>query len=148
MGHRSGWVRGGHAIAVLAVSGLAAYLWAVGLSRADAVAGVVSLLVAIIALVAPYLLPPGGRNAESGSLPHQRQSAQRVTDSVVAGHLTQARDVGGARLPETGTTAAPPATIPSTAAAPVARGDQYVNGVWVGGNLTQIDGTDGNITIG
>ena len=58
MRRRSGWIWGGRIVAVVMVAGLGAYLASVGLDKADKLAGVLGLLVAVAALVTPYLLPP------------------------------------------------------------------------------------------
>jgi hypothetical protein len=146
---RSGWIWGGRIIAVVAVVGLAIYLLAVGLDKADKLAGALSLLVAVAALVAPYLLPTG---QPSSAAPPVRApasgSTQSVINTMVGGNLTQARDVDGTRVPGAATPATAPGTAPATGPVPDPPGGQYVNGVWVGGSLTQIDGADGDVTLG
>ena len=99
-------------------------------------------LVAVAALVVPYLLPSSdGDHSRPGS-------TQQVANTVVGGHLTQVRDAAGVRV-QGPATSGPPQAAPSGAdPVPEGRGGQYVNGVWVGGYLTQIDGADGDITIG
>ncbi len=139
---RSGWIWGGRIAAVVVLAGLAVYLASVGLDKADKLASVLSMLVAVAALVAPYLLPSSdGGHPDPGPVQH-------VADTVVGGHLTQVRDAKSVRMqgPVTG---GPPQTPPPSGD-PVPKGEsgQYVNGVWVGGNLTQVDGADGDITIG
>ena len=57
MRRRSGWIWGGRITAVAVLAGLAVYLASVGLDKADKLASVLGLLVAVAALVAPYLLP-------------------------------------------------------------------------------------------
>jgi hypothetical protein len=149
MHRRSGWIWGGRIIAVVAVVGLAIYLLAVGLDKADKLAGALSLVVAVAALVAPYLLPSG--QPSSAAPPGQAAASgprQSVTDTVVGGNLTQAQDVGGIRVPGAATPATRPGTAPAAGPVPGAPGGQYVKGVWVGGNLTQIDGADGDVTLG
>jgi hypothetical protein len=47
----------GRIVAVVILGLLLGYLWRVGLSKANALAGVLSLLVAVVALVGPYLFP-------------------------------------------------------------------------------------------
>jgi len=124
------------------MAGLIAYLSLVGLDKADKFAGVLGLLVAVAALVAPYLLPsPGERSSRSGS-------AQSVANTAVGRHLTQVRGAGRVRVRGPVTSGSPQA--PTAKADPVqdGQGGQYVNGVWVGGNLSQIDGADGDVTIG
>lgn len=59
MRQRRRWVWGGRVIALLALIGLAIYLWQVGLDRADRLASSIGLVVAVAALLAPYVVPPG-----------------------------------------------------------------------------------------
>jgi len=139
---RSGVMWGGRIIAVLVFAGTAFYLASVGLDKADKVASALGLLVAVGALIAPYLLPPPeGDHSESSRM-------QRVTNTVVSGHLTQARNVKDVRVHGARPGSPAQASPPGAGSAPEIRNGQYVNGVWVGGNLTQIDGVDGDITIG
>lgn len=149
-GRRPGWVWGGRAAAAIVVLGLACYLSVVGLSKADALAGVLSLLVAVMALMAPYVLPP--REPSSRERPPklpELSAQQSVTNSVVGGHLLQAKDVKAIRVAgDHQGLAAPPTVAPTAGKAPETSGGQYVDGVWVGGNLAQIDGTDGDVTLG
>ena len=65
-------VRAGRVVAALTLCGLAGYLAAVGLDRADPLAGVLSLFVAVAALLAPYLLPPPGTRAPGTRAPETR----------------------------------------------------------------------------
>ena len=92
MRRRSGWIWGGRIAAVVVLAGLGAYLASVGLDKADKLASVLGLLVAVAALVAPYLLPSsdGGRSKPG--------PAQQVANTVVGGHLTQARDAKGVQV--------------------------------------------------
>ncbi len=139
---RSGWIWGGRAAAAVVVAGLVAYLASVGLDKADKLASVLGLLVAVAALLVPYLLPSSdGDHSGSGS-------AQQVANTVVGGHLTQARDAKGVRVQDPVTSGPPQAPPPGPDPGPEGHGGQYVSGVWVGGNLTQVDGADGDITIG
>jgi hypothetical protein len=139
---RSGWVWGGRVAALVVLAGLAVYLSAVGLDKADKLASVLSLLVAVAGLVVPYLLSPSDKNSPAPT------STQYVANTVVGGHLTQARDAKDLKVQGSGA-AVPPKAVPS-GDKPVSdtSGGQYVNGVWVGGNLTQIDGADGDVTLG
>ena len=141
---RSGWIWGGRVAAVMMVAGLVAYLGFVGLDKADKLASVLGLLVAVAALVAPYLLPSSDRSSPGSG------STQSVANTAVGGHLTQVRDARGVRVRVQGpATAGPPqAAPPGAGPVPQVQGCQYVNGVWVGGNVTQIDGADGDLTIG
>ena len=143
MRRHSGWIWGGRITAVVVLAGLSVYLASVGLDKADKLASVLSLLVAVVALVAPYLLPPPDEGRA------EPKTVQQVTNTVVSGHLTQVQDADGvgvkgpvpARPPQ----APPPGGEPEPA--PEGQIGQYVNGVWVGGNLSQVDGADGDITI-
>jgi len=144
----SGWIWGGRAIALLTMAALAGYLFIAGLGKADEIAGVLGLLVAVLALVAPYLLPPG----ESSSVPSADQSAgessvQLVAKSVVRGRLTQLRV---ARAPGADKSAAvtPEASAAAGSSAPTRSAGQHVTETSVGGDLTQIDGADGDVIIG
>jgi hypothetical protein len=140
--HHSGYIWGGRVLAALVVAGLGIYLSTVGLDKADKLASVLGLLVAAVALVAPYLLPSSDRrSSESGPV-------QSVANTVVGGHLTQMRDAKGVQV-QGSVTALPPQTAPpGVVPPPDLRGGQYVNGVWVGGNLTQSSGTDGDMSVG
>lgn len=142
MRRSSGWVWGGRVAAVLVMAGLVAYLSVVGLDQADKLASALGLLVAVAALVAPYLLPsPDRPSSRSGS-------TQSIVNSAVGGHLTQVRDAQGVRVQGPATSGPPPPVHPGADPVPELQGGQYVNGVWVGGNVTQIDGADGDVTIG
>ena len=92
---RLSWVWCGRIIALVAVGLLGGYLWRVGLSKANALAGVLSLLVAVVALAAPYLLPPASQH--DGSLPELAGSAHpgAKTDA----HLTPEGGARGLPLP-------------------------------------------------
>lgn len=140
---RSVGIWGGRAAAAVVVAGLVIYLCLVGLDKADKLASVLGLLVAVAALLGPYLLPPSGRSDSTS------RAEQVVSNAVVGKHLTQLRGaksvrVQGGPAPGSALQAAPPGA-PSAAEA---KGGQYVNGVWVGGNVTQVDGTDGEVTVG
>jgi hypothetical protein len=140
--HRSARIWAGRVAAMIVILGLVAYLAAVGLDKADKLASVLGLLVAVTALVAPYLLPMADESATGP------QAAQSVANTVVGGHLTQARGTKDVRV-QSVTTAMPQPISPSRAdQAPKIRGGQYVDGVWVGGNLTQVDGPDGAVNGG
>lgn len=121
--------------------GLAGWLLAVGLNKADKVASVLGLFVALAALLAPYLLPGGQSTAHA-------ESTQSVTNAVVEGHLTQL--CGSQAIHRAEAIAAAPSQAGPEKTGPAAdvHGGQYVNDVWVGGNLTQVDGVDGDLTIG
>jgi len=141
----SGWIWVGRTVAVVMMAGLAGYLYSVGLDKADKLASALGLLVAVFALVAPYLLPasPSPELARSSGLD------QLVANAVVGGNLTQARNTVGKVdvAPTAGPVTAPP-VAPTAGPVPEPKDGQYVNGVWVGGNLTQVDGAGGDVTLG
>lgn len=138
------WLWGSRAVAVLVLAGLLIYLCVVGLDKSDKIATVLGALAAVAAFAAPYLLPISSR-------PDSRsRSAQVVSRTVVGGNLTQVRDARTVRVHDTPSAHPLP---PLTSAAdsepvPEMNGGQYVNGVWVGGHLTQKSGSDGDLTIG
>jgi hypothetical protein len=139
---RRGWIWGGRTAAVVVVAGIAVYLSSVGLDKADKLASVLGMLVAVAALVAPYLLPSPDRD-HSG--PGARQ---QVANTVVGGHLTQVRDANGVQVRGAATPGVPSARPTGADPGTEGKGGQYVNGVWIGGHLTQVDGADGDISIG
>lgn len=138
MRRRSGRIWAGRIAAVVVLTGLAVYLASVGLDKADKLASILGLLVAAAALIAPYVLPSS--DVDPGPV-------QRVVNTVVGGHLTQARDAKQVRVQGPITPRPPQMPLPTADPAPERQSGQYVNGVWVGGNLTQVDGS-GDITIG
>ncbi len=64
---RRRWIWGGRIVAVVLLVGIGIWMAFAGLERANALAGAIGLLVAIAALVAPYLLPlpPSGPTGSS-----------------------------------------------------------------------------------
>jgi hypothetical protein len=142
MRRRSGWIWGGRITALVVLAGLGAYLASVGLDKADKLASVLGLLVAAAGLVAPYLVPFSDEGHPGPGC------VQHVANTVVEGHLTQARKAKDVRVQGSVTSGPPQATPSSRDPAPEGQNGQYVGGVWVGGNLTQVDGVDGDITIG
>ena len=138
----------GRIVAAVALVGLVSYLSVVGLDQADKVASVLGLLVAVIALVAPYLLPSGQPSSAGPPSRTGSESAQSVTNTVVGGNLTQARDVHSSRVLDTAAPGPQPTAAAENGPVPRMPSGQYVNGVWVAGNLTQIDGADGDVTLG
>jgi hypothetical protein len=78
---RSGWVWGGRVIALAVLILLAAYLWRVGLARASALASVFALLVAVITLLAPYLLPTSASRDDHGGLRHHETADPARVDA-------------------------------------------------------------------
>ena len=143
---RSGWIRCGWVVAAAVVAGLIVYFLIVGLDKADKLASVLSLFVAVLALAVPYLLDKSRSSAASAVLGAASGSQQSVADTVVGGNLTQAIRVGGERLTDTVTPAATPETAPTAGREPISSRGQYVNGAWVAGNLTQISGADDGVT--
>jgi hypothetical protein len=118
MKRRSRWKWTGRVVAVVAIAGLATYLSSVGLDKVSKITSILGLLVAIAALVAPYLMPPSA----DGDSPHG--ASQRVANTVVHGNLTQV--YGSLEAQQ--------------------RHGQLVSDTKVGGDLTQADGTDNDIS--
>lgn len=115
---RSSWIWGGRIVAVIAVALLTVYLWHVGLSKANALAGVLSLLVAVVALVAPYLLRPGSSHSDSPPVkPQLSTSSQPGVSAVISDSLTQAGTVDGVPMSSQESSARPPHMRDSGAAA-------------------------------
>jgi hypothetical protein len=84
--HRSArlvWI--GRAVFAVIVVGLAAYLVAAGLDKADKVASSISMVVALIALGAPYLLPPDSPAAPAAPEPGPTQLNQASGQGRVYG---------------------------------------------------------------
>jgi hypothetical protein len=150
--HNSGWIWAGRGIAVLIVAGLAIYLSQAGLDSADKLASVLGCLVAVIALLAPYLLPPPESPTDAPSISTEAaKPTQLVRDAAVGGNLTQVRNMTGhLRIQGASASAASPIIPPPARPVPNHEepGGQSADGVWVGGNLSQIDGADGDATIG
>lgn len=128
-------------------AGLGAFLAAQTLDRANKLAGVFGVFVALAGVgLAAYGLV-GARRAAGG---------QSVTDSVVGGGVTQVRGVrGDVRIgpsaPAAGSPSTPPAPQPSTAGSEtggVPAGDgQSVTRSWTAGPVRQVDGAGGDVDI-
>lgn len=77
------------AIALAVVIGLSVYLKSVGLDKADRVGSAVGVVVALTALITPYLWPSerrGDKRTETA------QETQEVADTTVGGSLVQQND--------------------------------------------------------
>lgn len=140
-------------VAVLSSAAAFALSWWVcegiaGLDEGTAI-GVASAVLAVVLAMAAWWAarerPSGGRWSRP----------QTVTNTVVGGHLRQVRNVTGSVSasatgppgtvpPATGR----PATAPAAGPASAGSGGQLVDGLWVGENLTQVDGVDGDVTLG
>lgn len=138
---RSSLTWGGRIVALVLVGGLAAYLVKAGLDKADKIATVLVLFVAIVTLVAPYLLPPAAEPPADPSSRGESGFIQSVRNSVVGGDLTQVTGTGSVRREQSASEAAG-----ITDGLPDAPGGQYVDGVWVAKNLKQVKGADGDVT--
>jgi hypothetical protein len=143
---RSRLIWGCRVVALLGIVGLVAYLVVVGLNEADEIAGVLGLLVSVAALLAPYLLPPG--QGSPAGLPTKPERSQSVVNSVVQGDPRQVKGGGRGRVPDPAASVVPATAPPPATSVPGAPGGQYVSGSWVGGNLTQVDGVDGDVSFG
>jgi hypothetical protein len=75
-------VMAGRLVAAVALAGLGVYFWVAGVGRAAAVAGPVTAVIALAALIAPYLLPVHERREPPGQSDHI-QSAGPGTAHVV-----------------------------------------------------------------
>jgi hypothetical protein len=143
---RPNWVWVARIVAVLVLAGLATYLSLVGLDKADKLASVLGLLVAVATLVAPYLVSSADRN-DSASGPRQR-----IARAVVGGHVTQVRRADSVRVNGPHAPRLPQVTPSETSSPPEDDGShesaQQINGIWAGGNVTQVDDADGDVTIG
>ena len=82
MKSRSAWIWACRTVAVVAMALLVAYLWHAGLARASGIASVLTLLAAVTALAAPYLLPPDVSRGEQPSV--QRASVEPAPPVVPA----------------------------------------------------------------
>ncbi|WP_416901024.1 hypothetical protein [Micromonospora echinospora] len=65
----AGWIWAGRVVAGLTVAGLVVYLAVVGLDRADKIGSAAGVVVAVLGLVAPYLLPPRRQSPAEGDSP-------------------------------------------------------------------------------
>jgi hypothetical protein len=81
------WIWAGRIAFGVLVAGLVTYLAVAGLDKADKIASCVGAVVALLALGAPYLLPP----PENSSLPQ----ADRVEDSGTAKAAGGGRAIAG-----------------------------------------------------
>ena len=138
----------GRAIAGVILVGLAVYLKRAGFDRADKIASALSLLVAVLALVLPYLLPPKPPPADDDAAP----GMQGVSNVTTGGRLAQIRNVRGnvrtgAALGRRRHRAQPPAPLPSATPPCSAGRRQTVEGAVVGDDLMQIDGVDGDVSL-
>ncbi|GAA5049274.1 hypothetical protein HNP84_004313 [Thermocatellispora tengchongensis] len=166
-----GWLWAGRVAAVIIVAGLVVHLVRVGLDEADKVGSAVGVVLALAALLAPYLLPPRGRPEPEPGPARPADPAQIVEDTTVGGTTVQVAKVTGTlkvgsaptpRAPAEPKPAEPkpagPAAPPAEATAPGATaggadgdqgaGGQHVRGSRIGGHLIQAGEIDGDVTIG
>lgn len=146
MPHRTRiWVWVGRGFAVVIIGAVAVYLSSAGLDKADKIASGLSLLVALAALLAPYLLPTQEASARVGT------GSQMMSDVVVGGRLAQlGRIKGGFRSSRVLRSASPSPTTESsasTATSSLGAGAQVIRGTWVGGDVTQVGHVDGDVTL-
>ena len=142
----------GRLTAVVILAGLVGYLVHVGLDNADKTASSISAVIALAALLAPYLLPaPRPAPPLRGSAADV--SGQAVTGSRVGGGVRQASGViGSVRIgpdptgrPPTVPPSPPPPAAPGTA--PAATASQAVENSSVTGSVTQIRDVTGDVEI-
>lgn len=148
------WIWAGRIAAVLVLAGLTVYLARVGLDTADKLASSIGVVIAVAALLAPYLLPaqqPVPTPDSAAPAP-----SQAVTGSGVGGDVRQISGVaGGVRIGPPPTTTGqppaapvpppPPAAVPD--AAPAAPPSQVVDKSTVTGSVTQIGTVGGDVDI-
>ncbi|TDB92478.1 hypothetical protein E1091_12885, partial [Micromonospora fluostatini] len=80
MPHRSPrWIWAGRLVCAAVVLALVGYLTSVELARANMVAGCVSVIVALAALMAPYLLPTRPRETPTATGPDQAEETGAAT---------------------------------------------------------------------
>jgi hypothetical protein len=158
------WVGGAVAVAAAVVLGV--YFAVEGLGKADKVAGVAGTFIGLAGLVASVYGIFQARREASGSSASAVRGGQSVTDTRVAGGVTQVEGVtGSVRIggAPTHSSAAPPAPAPAapssasgltpsgvSAQVPEASGPgggQSVTNSQVGGDVTQVDGVDGDVDI-
>jgi hypothetical protein len=151
VGDRVRW--GGRILALLAIVALGAYLWRVGLTRGTEIATVLALIVAIMALVAPYLFPPqGGDKQKKVTVPpttgSQPQSGDTRRDEAALS-ATGVERAPAAAASGTGDAAAAPATAQSAAGQPASVSLPYPSPIAtqtaatpVGGQATKADMED------
>ncbi|WP_416906284.1 hypothetical protein [Micromonospora echinospora] len=73
----AGWIWAGRVVAGLTVAGLVVYLAVVGLDRADKIGSAAGVVVAVLGLVAPYLLPPRRQSPAEGDSPAPEAGSPR-----------------------------------------------------------------------
>ncbi|MGW3353537.1 hypothetical protein ACWDA3_60545 [Nonomuraea rubra] len=139
------WVGG--ASTIVAASCLASYFVKVGLDKADKLASVLGLFVALVGLV----LAIWGVMLARKSVPSTRTSSQSVADGTVHGDVTQIRGVtGSVRIGHSaprfdpGSHTTPTSAASSQAALPEG---QYVIRSDIGGSVHQIDQVGGDAEI-
>lgn len=76
-------------IALAIVIGLSTYLYSVGLDKADRLGSAIGVVVALAALIAPYLWPSGQHGDEGTAAAEETQS---VAETIVGGSLLQNND--------------------------------------------------------
>ena len=86
------WVRAGRITAGMILVGLTGYLAHVGLDDADKLASSISVVIAVAALFAPYLLPPPGSAGAPRSEPDQVEDTGNAT-ATSGGHANTGAQV-------------------------------------------------------
>lgn len=101
---RRRWIWAGRFLAALLLVGIGIWMAAAGLDKANAVGGAIGLLVAIAALVAPYLLPVAPSASTTTSVVEDSGSARATAGGEantgvrkhVPGRTAQVNNSGGA----------------------------------------------------
>jgi hypothetical protein len=136
---RSGVIWVGRAFAGAVLVGLAIYFFHVGLDKADKLASVLGLFVALLALTVPYLI---GRRASAtapiatGTAAGPRQS---VVNTTIGGNLTQVIGISNKVTAHAASCAEPADDTSVTDAGRWGSRGRYVNGLWVAGSPDELD---------
>jgi hypothetical protein len=141
------WLWGGRIVAVGVVIALAVYLYRSGLDKADKIGSSLAVVIALVALIGPYVIPPRKTDEGSTMPDHDERREQSIRNASVDGSLTQADEIGG-QLKIVGSKAAAADPEPP----PAASGDessarQSVDGVRVDGHMTQVRSVHGDVTV-
>jgi uncharacterized membrane protein len=140
------WFWVGRAAGAVIVLGLVGYLVGVGLDRADKIGSAVGAVVALVAVLLPYILP--ARTTKEPAMPEDEQPSQAVRNAVVGGSLSQLGTVGGNLKVVAAPGSAGPLDDPPPASTAPPENGQRVDGARVGGHVVQTHRVDGDATIG
>jgi hypothetical protein len=146
MRRRSFWLWGGRIFAILVVIALAGYLYRSGLDRADKLGSSVAVVIALVALITPYVLPPRPKGEGSELSDDDQPHEQSIRNASAGGSLTQADKIGGKLRITSAPAGAHPQTVP-TPGGVESSARQSVDGVRADGHITQVRSVDGDVTL-